>query len=95
MVRVAKTEKVTVTLPKKLAGEIRAIATKGEVSSLVAEALEEYLARRKFKIALKKGFGAWKDEDHPELKTPEDTIAFVNAIRKENWERHLGAGNGE
>ena len=50
-----KTEKVSVTLPKDLAGEIRSIVSQGEVSSFFAEALEHYLAYRKQKVALEKG----------------------------------------
>ena len=46
MGRRGKTEKVSVTLPKELAGEIRSIVSQGEVSSFFAEALEHYLAFR-------------------------------------------------
>ena len=56
----AKTEKMSVTLPKELAGEIRSITSQGEISSFFTEALEHYIAYRKQKIALEKGFGAWK-----------------------------------
>lgn len=78
----AKTEKMSVTLPKELAGEIRSIASKGEISSLFAEALEHYLAYRKQKVALEEGFGAWKNDNHPDLATPEDSIAYVRVIRE-------------
>ncbi len=83
----AKTEKMSVTLPKELAGEIRSIASKGEISSLFAEALEHYLAYRKQKVALEEGFGAWKNDSHPDLATPEDSIAYVRAIREADIER--------
>ena len=78
----AKTEKMSVTLPKELAGEIRSIASQGEISSFFTEALEHYIAYRKQKIALEKGFGAWKNESHPDLATPEDSTAYVRAIRE-------------
>ncbi|MBI2849434.1 MAG: hypothetical protein HYX80_00140 [Chloroflexi bacterium] len=42
---------------------------------------ERKSALQKQKIAMEKGFGAWKDEDPPELATPEDSSAFVRAIR--------------
>ena len=83
----AKTEKMSVTLPKKLAGEIRSVASQGEISSFFTEALEHYLAYRKQKIALEKGFGAWKSESHPELATPEDSTAYVRSIREADSER--------
>lgn len=82
-----KTEKVSVTLPKELVGEIRSIASQGEVSSFFTEALEHYLAYRKQKIALEKGFGAWKNESHPDLATPEDSTAYVRSIREADSER--------
>src|SRR4030065_1090774 len=87
MGRRGKTEKMSVTLPRELAGEIRSIASPGEVSSFFTEALEHYIAYRKQKIALEKGYGAWKNESHPDLATPEDSTAYVRAIRKADKER--------
>ena len=87
-----KTEKVSVTLPKELVGEIRSIASQGEVSSFFTEALEHYLAYRKQKHALEKGFGAWKNESHPDLATPEDSTAYVRSIREADSERLAGLG---
>ena len=87
MGRRGKTEKVSVTLPKELAGEIRSIVSQGEVSSFFAEALEHYLAFRKQKIALDKGYGAWKSESHPDLATPDDSTAYVRTIREADSER--------
>lgn len=87
MGRRGKTEKVSVTLPKELAGEIRSMVSQGEVSSFFTEALEHYLAYRRQKIALEKGFGAWKDESHPDLAIPEDSTAYVHAIRGTDGKR--------
>jgi len=83
----AKTEKMSVTLPKELAGEIRSIASQGEISAFFTEALEHYIAYRKQRIALEKGFGAWKDKHHPNLATPDDSTAYVRAIREADRER--------
>ena len=83
----ARTEKMSVTLPRELASEIRSIASQGEISSFFTEALEHYIAYRKQKIALEKGFGAWKDKDHPNLATPDDSTAYVRAIREIDRER--------
>jgi len=87
VVRRGKTEKVSVTLPKELAGEIRSVVSQGEVSSFFTEALEHYLAYRKQKVALEKGLGAWKNESHPDLVTPEDSTAYVRSIREADRER--------
>ncbi len=83
----AKTEKMSVTLPKELANEIRSISHQGEISSFFTEALEHYIAYRKQNVALEKGFGAWKDKSHPNLATPEDSTAYVRAIRAADQER--------
>lgn len=87
MARRGITEKVSVTLPRELAREIRAIVSPGEVSSFVAEAIEHYLAYHKQKVALAKGFGAWKDENHPDLKTTEDSTKYVQSVRDADNER--------
>ena len=82
-----KTEKVSVTVPRELAGEIRSMVSPGEVSSFFTEALEHYIAFRRQKIALEKGFGAWKDKSHPDLNTPQDSTAYVHSIREADRKR--------
>src|SRR4030042_359271 len=87
MGRRGKTEKVSVTLPRELAREIRSIVSHGEVSSFFTEALEHYLAYHKQKVALEKGFGAWKDGNHPDLVTPQDSTAYVHRVREADKKR--------
>jgi hypothetical protein len=93
----AKTEKISVTLPRELVNEIRSNVPRGEVSSFFTGALENYLMYRKQKLALEQGFGAWKDESHPDLKTSRDSRELVERIRgydKKRLER-LGGGVAE
>jgi hypothetical protein len=87
MVVRAKTEKMSVTLPKELAGEIRSIASQGEISSFFTEALEHYISYRKQVIAMEKGFGAWKDKNHPDLAASKDSVAYVRTIREAGNDR--------
>ena len=87
MVRKGNTEKVSVTLPRELAGEIRSIVPPGEVSSFVTEALRHYLVFRRQTVAIEKGYGAWKDENHPDLNTPEDSVRYVDSLRGADRER--------
>ncbi|MFA4837114.1 MAG: hypothetical protein WC749_13720 [Dehalococcoidia bacterium] len=87
MERSRKTEKVSVTIPRDLAGEIRSSVPQGEVSAFFTSALEHYLAYHKQKIALQKGFGAWKNENHPDLAMPEDSTACVRSIREADSRR--------
>ena len=82
-----KTQKVSVTLPRDLVGEIRSIVPQGQVSSFFTEALEHYLAFRKQKLALDKGFGAWKDKNHPALSTSQDSTTYVQSIRETDKKR--------
>ena len=87
MVAKGKTEKMSVTLPRELAAEVRSVVPQGDVSSFIAEAVEYYLALRRQKIALEKGFGAWKDENHPDLQTPDDSAEYVRRIREADHDR--------
>ena len=86
------TEKISVTLPKQLASEIRSLTSRGEVSALFTHALEHYLAFRKQTISLEKGFGAWDNNHHPGLNIPEDSTAYVRTLREADQERLTGLG---
>ncbi len=81
------TEKFSVTLPRELAGEIRSVVSQGKVSAFFTGALEHYLAYRKQRTALEKGFGAWKDDNHPDLATPRDTTDYIRRLRKSDKKR--------
>ncbi len=37
--------------------------------------------------AIQKSFGAWKDENYPDLMTPEDTIAYIRKLRETDTSR--------
>ncbi len=87
MTEKGKTEKMSVTLPRDLVREIRSTASKGNVSAFFTEAIEHYLAYHRQRIALERGFGAWKDENHPDLKTTDDSVRYVNSIREPDRER--------
>ncbi|MBN2238173.1 MAG: hypothetical protein JW712_00225 [Dehalococcoidales bacterium] len=89
----ANTEKMSVTLPKKLAGEIRTITSPGGISAFFTEALEHYLAYHKQKISLERGFGAWKDENHPDLAVAEDSVSYVNELREAGNDRLADTGD--
>jgi dihydropteroate synthase len=92
MARSSQTEKMSVTLPKELAGEIRALVPQGEVSSFFAEALHHFLAVHRQRIALQKGFGIWKKGTHSDLLKPADSVAYVRSLRKHDRERLLRVG---
>ena len=87
MTKQERAEKLSVTLPKELAAEIRRLVPQGGMSAFFTEATERYLAQRRQRTALEKGFGAWSDENHPELKTPEDTVVYLRSLREADRER--------
>lgn len=97
MARTKRTEKLSITIPQELASEVRRLVPPGEVSAFVTQAVRESMARLRLREALDKGFGAWSDEKHPELMTPEDSIAYVNALRSADLRRiaDRASGNGE
>jgi hypothetical protein len=43
--------------------------------------------QRRLWEALEAGFGAWKDEDHPELNDPGGTDGWVRKLREEDDRR--------
>ena len=65
MPKTGEMEKLSITLPKELATELRDMVPQGKLSAFLAEAVQFQLAYQWQKAALKIGFGAWKDEDHP------------------------------
>jgi hypothetical protein len=54
-------------LPDDLLNELKQLVGQRQQSRFVAEAVRKELQREKMKHALQASFGAWKDEDHPEL----------------------------
>jgi hypothetical protein len=77
------------TLPEDLLEELKRTVPKGEQSRIVGEALRNELKRTKFRQALKQGFDAWKDRDHPQLT--KGTRRFVRSLRKSSRLKRLKA----
>lgn len=80
-------ERVSVLLPKKVVEELRESVPEGERSRFVSEATRKALARLRLAYALKRGAGAWKDEDHPDLQTIEDIHRWLEELRRPGEER--------
>lgn len=76
-----KTERINVILPRDLVDEIDRVAGARRRSAFLAEAAREKLARLRFDQAAAQAFGAWKDEDHPELATDADVRRFLQRGR--------------
>lgn len=55
-------------IPEDLLNDLKQLVGQRQQSRFVAEALRKELQRERMKNALKSSFGAWKNEDHPELQ---------------------------
>lgn len=55
-------------LPEDLLNELKQLVGQRQQSKFVAEALRKELQRERLKSVLETSFGAWRDEDHPELR---------------------------
>ena len=75
-----------VVLEEKLVKDIDRLVGPRQRSSFLTEAAQEKLMRFRQIAALKAAAGAWKDEDHPELK--QGSAKWVRKMRQES-ERHL------
>ncbi|MBM4427632.1 MAG: hypothetical protein FJ031_10370 [Chloroflexi bacterium] len=73
-----------ISIKKSLIDELNRIVPFAERQQFVEEVLTRELRRRRLRFALKKSYGAWKDEDHPELTSYEDVNSWVESIRKKD-----------
>ncbi len=86
-------ERLNLYLTKPLADELRRVIPARERTRFVEEVLARELRRRKLKDTLEKSYGAWKDEDHPELATGEDIDRWIEEQRKlgtRDWSEERG-----
>jgi hypothetical protein len=74
-----------VILPLEIIADIDKLVGKRGRSAFLAEVAREEIQRRKQRNALRAAKGAWKDEDHPELK--DGAAAWVNQMRAESETR--------
>ena len=87
-------ERLNLYLPKSLVDDLREIVPARERTQFVIDVLERELYRRKLMAALDASYGAWGDQDHPELKTGEDIDRWIENGKKtltrdwsEEWDR--------
>jgi len=64
--------------------ELRGLVPRGERNQFIVELIEREVKRLKLMKALEISFGAWSDEDHPDLMTVEDVDRYVRRLR-EGW----------
>ena len=74
-----------VILPIELVADIDRLVGKRGRSAFLAEVARDEIMRRQQRLALQASAGAWKDEDHPELKG--GSAAWVRQMRSESERR--------
>jgi hypothetical protein len=82
-------ERMNLYLPKDLVEDLRRYVPARARTQFVIDTLSQELRRVRLKEALKASAGAWKDEDHPELATPEDIDRWIEEGRRtltRNWD---------
>ena len=74
-----------VVLSDQLVKDIDTLVGSRQRSIFITQAAEKELMRLRQIEALKAAAGAWKDEDHPELK--QGSAKYVRKLRQENERR--------
>lgn len=74
-----------IVIPEPLVAAIDRLVGKRGRSEFLAQAAEKELRRRRQIQALENIAGAWKDKDHPELKS--GAVRWVKDLRKESDRR--------
>jgi hypothetical protein len=82
-----KSVRTNVMLPADLLVEIDHVAGARGRSAFLAEAAQERLARLRFDRAASRGYGAWKEENHPDLVTDADMSRYLTRIRSSTARR--------
>ncbi|MDO9129800.1 MAG: hypothetical protein Q8N45_10580 [Anaerolineales bacterium] len=88
-------ERLNLYLNKPLMDDLRRIIPARERTRFVEEVLARELRRRKLLKAIESSYGAWKDEDHPDMLTGEDIDRWIEEQRKlgtRDWSEEWGRG---
>lgn len=86
-------ERLNLYLPKELVEALRRYVPARRRTQFVIDALDRELDRIRLKEALQASYGAWRDEDHPELATPGDIDRWIDEGRKtltRDWSEEWG-----
>jgi len=81
-----ETRRINVTFPAELLDDLDELAPPRKRSQIIVAATAEYVRRLKLLAVLKETAGAWDDESHPELASPEDIDRWLREIRS-TWRR--------
>ncbi len=74
-----------IVVPRELVDEIDKLSGKRKRSWFITQTLKREIRRLNFIDAVKETAGAWKDEDHPELR--KGVSSWVKNLREEDEKR--------
>lgn len=77
----SRTLRINISLPKTVVDELQKMILPRKRSEFIAQATKEKLDILKQQKVLEKAAGAWKDENHPTLNTPEDMALYLRETR--------------
>jgi hypothetical protein len=83
----SKIQRINISFPKKLVDELSSLVPPGKRSHLVVEATQKELQKIKRLKILAKTAGAWKDSNHPDLRTIGDVCNWVGRLRQSDEKR--------
>jgi len=75
-------ERMNLYITKSLMDDLRRAIPARERTRFVEEILARELRRRKLREAIDKSYGAWKDEDHPDMMTGADIDRWIEEQRR-------------
>jgi len=81
-----ETRRINVTFPAELLEDLDELAPPRKRSQIIVAATAEYVRRLRLLAVLKETAGAWDDESHAELASPEDIDRWLREIRS-TWRR--------
>ena len=75
-------ERMNLYITKSVMDELRRTIPARERTKFVEEVLARELRRLRLREAIEKSYGAWKDEDHPDMMTGEDIDRWIEEQRR-------------
>ena len=79
--------KTNLIFPEDLLIAIDRLVGTRKRTKFIVEATQEKLERLRFSQALDRAAGAWKDENHPDLKTQKDINQYLRETRNDTNQR--------
>ena len=78
------TQKITVSVPSSLLTLMAQYVLPRQRSSFIVEAIKEHLDRIIDLDVFEQTAGAWTEENHPDMRTPEDIDRWLTELRR-SW----------